>query len=187
MKSRYKRTKMGCLPGDVSKGSKAKMLEGKSDSLGAKSYRKDFQKKANRRFRHNAKKEIEFTLTEFKLTKHFLAEAALELWAVDPKTGLPKNGEIICLLLYNWRDDGKFDRYSDGLSKEEFYKIRLKDIEDRREEPLHVLWKKGNEYRRAFIYWWEPAIFEKLRTNVPQLSLGDKINDGIEIYKGSKS
>jgi hypothetical protein len=57
-KSRHKRAKMGCLPGDVSKGSKAKMLAGKSDSLGAKSYRKDFQKKANRRFRHNVNNEI---------------------------------------------------------------------------------------------------------------------------------
>ena len=57
-KSRHKRTKMGCLPGDVSKGSKAKILEGKSDSLGAKTYRKDFQKKANRRFRHNTDKDI---------------------------------------------------------------------------------------------------------------------------------
>ena len=49
---------MGCLPGDVSKVKKAEMLEGKSSSLGAKSYRKDFQKKANRKFRHNSKKEI---------------------------------------------------------------------------------------------------------------------------------
>lgn len=164
---------MGCLPGDVSKVRKAKMLEGKDNSPGAKSYRKDFQKKANRKFRHEAKKEI--TLTEFKLTKQFLIDTPLELWAVDPKTGLPRNGEVICLVLYNWRNDGKYDRYSDGLSKEEFYKIRLKDIEDRREEPLHILWKKGNEYRRVFIYWWE-SVFEKLST-IPKLLLGDKISE----------
>ncbi len=57
MKSRHKRAKMGCLPGDISKGRKAKMLEGKDNSPAAKSYRKDFQKKANRKFRHTAVKE----------------------------------------------------------------------------------------------------------------------------------
>lgn len=51
-KARYKRNKMGCLPGDISKGKKIRMLEGENSTV-AKSYRKDFQKKANRKFRHN--------------------------------------------------------------------------------------------------------------------------------------
>lgn len=55
-KSRHKRNKMGCVPGDISKFRKIEMLE-KGNSECAKSYRKDFQKKANRKFRHN--KEIE--------------------------------------------------------------------------------------------------------------------------------
>jgi hypothetical protein len=58
MKARYKRTKMGCLPGDISKGKKAAMLEGTDKSNCAKSYRKDFQKEANRKFRHTANKDI---------------------------------------------------------------------------------------------------------------------------------
>lgn len=49
---------MGCLPGDIHKSKKIAMLEGESTPV-AKSYRKDFQKKANRNFRHKAHKEIE--------------------------------------------------------------------------------------------------------------------------------
>ncbi len=67
-KSRHKRSKFGDLPGDLSKQVKINMLEGNTpiqvfpwqtiNDKCAKSYRKDFQKKANRRFRHNANKEI---------------------------------------------------------------------------------------------------------------------------------
>jgi hypothetical protein len=57
-KSRYKRDKMGCLPGDICKGRKIAMLEGKDKSKCAKTYKKDFQKKTNRKFRHNSNKEI---------------------------------------------------------------------------------------------------------------------------------
>ena len=49
---------MGCLPGDIYKTKKAAMLEGENTPC-AKSYRKEFQKKANRRFRHNSDKDIE--------------------------------------------------------------------------------------------------------------------------------
>jgi hypothetical protein len=49
---------MGCLPGDIYKTRKAAMLEGKDKRPCAKTYRKDFQKKANRKFRHNTNKEI---------------------------------------------------------------------------------------------------------------------------------
>ena len=68
MKTRYKRAKFGCLPGDLSKRVKIAMLEGSTpievfpwqiiNDKCAKSYRKDFQKKANRKFRHTAEKEI---------------------------------------------------------------------------------------------------------------------------------
>lgn len=51
-RSKYKRSKMGHLPGNISKGKKVAMLEGENTNV-AKSYRKDFQKKANRKFRHN--------------------------------------------------------------------------------------------------------------------------------------
>lgn len=50
----YKRSKMGCLPGDYSKKVKIAMLEKRDTIVGAncaKSYRKDFCKIANRRFR----------------------------------------------------------------------------------------------------------------------------------------
>jgi len=67
-KSRHKRTKFGCQPGDLSKRVKIAMLEGNTpievfpwqtvNDKCAKTYRKDFQKKANRRFRHNTDKEI---------------------------------------------------------------------------------------------------------------------------------
>jgi hypothetical protein len=66
--SRHKRAKFGCLPGDLPKRVKIAMLEGNTpievfswqivnDKCG-KSYRKDFQKKANRKFRHNSNKDI---------------------------------------------------------------------------------------------------------------------------------
>jgi hypothetical protein len=60
-KSRYKKSKMGCLPGDVWKGIKIAMLEDKLPGQGkrSKSYRKEQHKKANRRFRHEAEREIE--------------------------------------------------------------------------------------------------------------------------------
>lgn len=67
--SNYKRTKMGCLPGDISKQMKIAMLEGDVpiqvfewqtiSAAAAKSYRKDHHKKANRRHRRGAKKEID--------------------------------------------------------------------------------------------------------------------------------
>jgi hypothetical protein len=56
-KARHKRSKMGCLPGDLPKSKKIRMLEGE-DTPPAKTYRKDFQKKANRKFRHDSNKEI---------------------------------------------------------------------------------------------------------------------------------
>lgn len=52
-RSKYKRIKMGHLPGDISTGKKAAMLEGKDKSACAKSYKKDFKKTANKKFRHN--------------------------------------------------------------------------------------------------------------------------------------
>lgn len=67
--SRHKRSKMGCLPGDIAKHFKIAMLE-KDVPIKvfdwqiltvktAKSYRKDFQRKANRRWRHNSPQEIQ--------------------------------------------------------------------------------------------------------------------------------
>jgi hypothetical protein len=60
---------MGCLPGDISKKFKIAMLEGDVpiqvfpwqiiSAVAAKSYRKDHHKKANRRHRRGAKKEID--------------------------------------------------------------------------------------------------------------------------------
>lgn len=65
----YKRCKMGMLPGDLSKRSKIRMLEGDVpftpfpwqivDRAAAKSYRKDHCRKANRRWRHGAREAIE--------------------------------------------------------------------------------------------------------------------------------
>ena len=66
--ARYKRSKMGCLPGDVPKRYKIAMLEKDvpiqvwpwqiiSDKA-AKTYRKDHQKRANRRWRHQAAEKI---------------------------------------------------------------------------------------------------------------------------------
>jgi len=67
-KSRHKRAKFGDLPGDLSKSIKIAMLEGNTpieafpwqiiNDKCAKSYRKEFQKKANRKFRHNSEKDI---------------------------------------------------------------------------------------------------------------------------------
>lgn len=50
--SLYKHTKMGELPGDISRSKKIEMLENPATSV-ARSYKKDHVKKANRRFRHN--------------------------------------------------------------------------------------------------------------------------------------
>ena len=47
----YKRSKFGCLPGDIAKSLKIAMLEGKIKKPVAKSYKRDHVKKANRRFR----------------------------------------------------------------------------------------------------------------------------------------
>jgi len=68
-RARYKRSKMRCLPGDVHKSIKIAMLEKNVpievfpwqiiSSKAAKVYRKEHQKKANRRHRHNADKEIQ--------------------------------------------------------------------------------------------------------------------------------
>lgn len=67
-KARYKRSKFGCLPGDISKRHKIAMLETREPvqvwpwqviaPYAAKVYRKDHQKRANRRFRHAADKDI---------------------------------------------------------------------------------------------------------------------------------
>lgn len=59
-KARYKRSKVGDMPGDCSMGIKIAMLEDRlSDERNrAKAYRKEHHKIANRRFRHNAMKEI---------------------------------------------------------------------------------------------------------------------------------
>ena len=60
----YKRSKMGCLPGDLPKRIKIAMLEGNVpirvfpwqiiNAKAAKTFRKDHHKKAKRRFRHQA-------------------------------------------------------------------------------------------------------------------------------------
>jgi hypothetical protein len=61
----YKKSKMGQVPGDVSRWTKIKMLEDQTPirvtpwhtitEKCAKSFKKDHIKKANRRFRHNKK------------------------------------------------------------------------------------------------------------------------------------
>ena len=68
-KAKYKRSKFGCLPGDIPKRFKIAMLEKNVpiqvfpwqiiSNKAAKTYRKDHQKKANRQHRHNADKEIQ--------------------------------------------------------------------------------------------------------------------------------
>ena len=55
-KSRFKRSKMGKLPGELPICLKAILLEGRTPQ--SKSFRKDHQYRANRRFRHNALAEI---------------------------------------------------------------------------------------------------------------------------------
>lgn len=50
--SKHKRTKFGMLPGDIPKHDKIALLEGKTPL--AKSYKKDFVRKANRRTRHSS-------------------------------------------------------------------------------------------------------------------------------------
>lgn len=62
----YKRTKMGALPGDWPRYYKIRMLEqginpGPDGCLTAKTFRRDFVKKANRRFRHNRTWRIDET------------------------------------------------------------------------------------------------------------------------------
>lgn len=56
-KSIYKQAKFGDLPGDISKSKKIKMLEGENTPC-AKLYRKDFHKKANKKFRHEGIKNV---------------------------------------------------------------------------------------------------------------------------------
>ena len=68
-KSRYKRSKFGCLPGDIPKRYKIAMLESKSpivvfpwqtiSAYASKVYRKEHHKRAERRQRQSMKKEIE--------------------------------------------------------------------------------------------------------------------------------
>lgn len=55
----YKKTKMGDQPGDISIQSKAAMLEGKLDVDGAKVYKKEHVKKANRRLRRKFRQWVD--------------------------------------------------------------------------------------------------------------------------------
>jgi len=67
-KAQYKRSKFGCLPGDIPKRHKIAMLEGnvpvqvfpwQTISVeAAKIYRRDHQKRANRRHRYAGKQEV---------------------------------------------------------------------------------------------------------------------------------
>ena len=55
-KAQYRKSKFGCVPGDVYKGVKIAMLEGRHpDESRSKSFQREHHRRANRRFRHEAR------------------------------------------------------------------------------------------------------------------------------------
>lgn len=65
-KARYKRSKMGDMPGDCSMGIKIAMLEDNlpDEKNRAKGFRQEHHKIANRRFRRSAREEIEMRASD---------------------------------------------------------------------------------------------------------------------------
>lgn len=109
-----------------------------------------------------------------RMTKNLFKQIVLEHWeplGSECCDENPVNGEILGWVLYNWRDDGRNERYF-GLLNDADSELQRDNCEGK-PKPLHVLWKKGNQYRRTFIYWWED-LFDPIKMN--QLFLGGFVN-----------